>query len=395
MNFNYKKMISNNTQIENENEENEDIVFEKIIVKKSTKRERRNKPKDDIDGKILSFISKCGDYSSEIKTKLNNINKASVDNSIPCTTKRVSQNSRLYVNYDIIKQNNLSLTQLNTHEKGICIGITWSKYKEMKQNIEILDDLDNYLFNNIGSDNIVSCIVVIIRIDGNSGSTKERLEKDELEQEATLNNWIPLRRKQNVLKTEIHNGNDKWEGHYYYNISGGQKNAMKSCDDQIFTTYKGFMTSNDVINSNYVCLLYMMLHLKDINKIFEQDELNDYLSCFENYLNNVHYLKKSCFELIQELKCFDKNGHLISPILCEEISIDDFSEQNLLNISHNIAVSKNKILFCEDNCILLSDYRPGNLFWDFKLGNMRQQENTIDEYWDSIERCIELRKKIY
>jgi hypothetical protein len=138
-----------------------------------------------------------------------------------------------------------------------------------------------------------------------------------------------------------------------------------------------------------------MLHVKDINKIFEQDELNDYLSFFENYLNNIYYFKKSCIEHIEELKCLNKNKILISPILCEEISIDDFSEKNKLNISHNIAVSKNQILFCEDNGILLSDYRPGNLFWDFKLGNMRQQDDTIEEYWESIKKSIKLRETLY
>lgn len=38
---------------------------------------------------------------------------------------------------------------------------------------------------------------------------------------------------------------------------------------------------------------------------------------------------------------------------------------------------------------MLSDYRPGNLYWDFKIANMRQQNDTIEEYWEAIK---ELRK---
>ena len=44
---------------------------------------------------------------------------------------------------------------------------------------------------------------------------------------------------------------------------------------------------------------------------------------------------------------------------------------------------------------MLSDYRPGNLFWDYKSANMRQQDDTIDEYWRSIENSLERRKNIY
>ena len=369
---------------ESKSERKSEIIIKKIKNKEITL---------DINGKINSLISKFGKYNSKIKTKLDNINKAGVDNSIPCTTTRVSQNSRIYLHYEIVEKNNLSLRELITHEKGICIGISWSKYEEMKENIE-RNNLDEYLFNNIGSDGKVSCIVVIMRTEGYSGSNRERSEKIKLDEEIILNNWIPLRRKHNI-SGQVNSGNDKWEGHYYYNISGGQQDTLRSCNDQIFTTHKGFMTSNNVIYSNYVCLLYMMLHVRDINKIFEQDELNDYLSFFENYLNNIYYLNKSCIELIEELKCLNKNKILISPILCEEISIDDFSEKNKLNISHNIAVSKNQILFCEDNGILLSDYRPGNLFWDFKLGNMRQQDDTIEEYWESIKKSIKLRETLY
>lgn len=388
----YDVEIINESESKSESK-SEIIIKEEKKGKKEIKKRKNKEITLDINGKINSLISKFGNYNSKIKTKLDNINKAGVDNSIPCTTVRVSQNSRIYLHYEIVKKNNLSLRELNTHEKGICVGISWSKYEEMKENIE-RNELDEYLFNNIGSDNTVSCIVVIMRTEGYSGSNRERSEKIKLDEEIILNNWIPLRRK-NDISCQVNSGNNKWEGHYYYNISGGQQDTLKSCNEQIFTTHKGFMTSNNVIHSNYACLLYMMLHVKDINKIFEQDELNDYLSFFENYLNNIYYFKKSCIEHIEELKCLNKNKILISPILCEEISIDDFSEKNKLNISHNIAVSKNQILFCEDNGILLSDYRPGNLFWDFKLGNMRQQDDTIEEYWESIKKSIKLRETLY
>lgn len=348
---------------------------------------------DNIENLKKSLMKKLSSYNPKIMTKLKNINKASVDTSIACSTKRVSQNSRIYIPYSVVKQNKLKLKHLNTYKKGICIGLDWKTYSKIKDK-EKKTKLEEYLFNNIGSDNVVSCIIVIMKDNGYSGSSKQREDKLELDKEIIENNWISIKRKDAKFKN-VNEGNDKWEGHYYYNIKGGEHENFKSWEGnepQIFTTYKGFMESNKVILSIYISLLYMLLHVKDIDKVLNCEELSNYKTKFEKYLKETKYLDKSCYDLIFELKCINKDNNLISPILCEEISIDDFCEEGKINISHNIPVCKNIILFCNTNKILLSDYRIGNLFWDYKIGNMRQQNNTIDEYWKSIEKSLELRK---
>lgn len=349
------------------------------------------------DKKIKDIINditkKFGKYNKNIETKIRNINKAGVDNSIPCTTKRVSQSSRMYLPYNLIKKNNITLEKLQTYENGICIGISPSKFKEFINNSEN-DELDDYIINNIGSDKNVSAIIVIIKTSGYSGSSKEREEKKILDELIKKNDWKPI-----VKKTKENKGNDKWEGHYYYNISGGEQNTLKSWEgkeEQIFTTYKGFMSNTEVINVVKASLIYMMLFVHDINKVFNNiNDVDKYKIILENYLRNKNYLNNSSYQLIRELKCFDKNGNLISPIICSKISIDDFCVKERLNISHNIAVSKNIILYCNTNKVMLSDYRPGNLFWDFEIANMRQQDDTIEEYWIALEKSIELRKISY
>ena len=382
---------------------------QKIIIEDDSDNESNNESDNDSDidddddkqfndiKKINNKISvKCGKYSKSIKTKLSNINKAAANPSIPCTTKRVPQNSRIYLPYKLLLQNNLSLNQLNTYKNGITIGLQFSEYKEIK-NKETKSEIEEYLLENIGSDNIVSCIIVIIKTEGNCSATKERKDKIELEEEIKTNNWLPIKRKENINYTN--KGKEKWEGHYYYNISGGGHDTFKSWEGkepQIFTIYKGFMATSNVIETVKSSLLYMLLHAKDINKVFDNiEDINNYKLELENYLKLQIYLGKSCYDSIIELKCFDKNKILTSPISCENISIDDFAEEHKLNISHNVAVSKNIILYCNANNIILSDYRPGNLFWDFKYANMEQQDNTIDEYWTSIYKRCELRKNLY
>jgi hypothetical protein len=139
----------------------------------------------------------------------------------------------------------------------------------------------------------------------------------------------------------------------------------------------------------------MLLHIHDIKKAISLEQIEYFKSHFKHYLETHYCIDKSCYDLINDLKCFDKEFYLISPIKLDLISIDDFCEENKINISHNIAVSKNQIIFCKYNQIIMSDYRPGNLFWDFKSANMRQQDDTIDEYWTSIHNSLKLYTAIY
>ena len=353
-----------------------------------------------ISNEINKLKKKLFQYNKNIETKIKNINKATHDISIPCTTKRVSQNSRIYIPYEIVIYNNLDLNKLNTHIKGICVGLNYIKYLEIINNDNDNDnenenenknkndnELDKYLINNIGSDNTVSCIIEL----------KDRKLLSDFKETVKTNNWLPIKRKPNISKN-INDGNDKWEGHYYYKLAGGEQETFTSwqgSEPQLFTTHKNFMTSDNLIEDVRLTLLYMILHLKDIDKILTQKETDNFKSIFENYLKEKKYCHKSCYDLILDLHCFNKHNYLISPILCCEISIDDFCIINKLNISHNVSVSKNIIHYCDYNQIMLSDYNPGNLFWDYKIANMRQQEDTIEEYWISIENSLKLKKDIY
>jgi hypothetical protein len=93
-----------------------------------------------------------------------------------------------------------------------------------------------------------------------------------------------------------------------------------------------------------------------------------------------------------------RDGKLISPITQKDISINAFDfdggckEDEIVDISHNEPVNDKKIRFCQENNVMLSDYRPGNLFWDTHLGNMQQQSFTVKEYWAEMEERITKRK---
>jgi hypothetical protein len=175
----------------------------------------------------------------KIRTKLNNINKARVDG--PCSTKRTSKDSVTSFPYDIIRKNNLILQQLVTFKNGIAIMLPFKEYKRIRDNEEN-NELDDYLLQNIGGNETVSCVITLINEDGYSGSSELRKQYDEMLIEIEKNNWNPIKRS-NTNRT--HKGNDTWEGHYCVKISGGQQETFNTPnnEDQIFTPHKSFICS--------------------------------------------------------------------------------------------------------------------------------------------------------
>ena len=345
---------------------------------------------------ILKSIVK--DLPGSLQTKLKNINKASADEAIPCTTKRISQTSREFIPYKIVKNNNITLHQLQTKINGVVVGLTYDVYESLRDNAN-KNELDLYLFENIGSDNIVSSIVYIMKEGGDSGSGPQREMLKKLKLEIAKNNWQPITMNGTFEHGKKHIGNKNWQGHYYYNICGGAQERFESWTDkepQIFTTYKNHMNDNRVVDDVKACLIYQLLHVSDItNYIKKKAEVDNFKTLLGNYLKTKIYMGQNCIELINNLNVISKGGYLVSPILCKNLSIEDFVIKKAINISHNEAVCKNKIYWCENNKILLSDYRPGNLFWDLKIGNMQQQDFTIEEYWEDHHRRTRLREILF
>ena len=328
-------------------------------------------------------------FPKKIQTKIDNINKANVEG--PLSTKRVSQDSRHSRPYDI---SHFPVSQLQTFGNGVVIRIPFRKYEEIRDN-PMPNELDSYLLRNIGGNETVSCIICISKEDGYSGSGEQRIDHVRFKIEAEKNGWIPVYRHKNIPRGETHNGNDKWSGHYYIKISGGSQDSILSHpggEDQIFTTYRGCVANEEVIIDVKLSLIWQLLHCFDITDIIPKEKLSSFLHKIECHLKTQIYMGSTCYELIEKLDTI-REGILYSPINEERLSIHLFAVKGAIDISHNEAVCKQKMYFCETQNVLLSDYRPGNLFWDFHLANMQQQDFTIDEFWIDHDRVGELHKQ--
>ena len=345
-----------------------------------------------VKGIIGAIIKKL---PKNIRTKLKNINKAGICDV--CPTKRVSQNSRISLPYYIIRKSGLTLDQLKTYTSGLVIELPFREYERISRINSNNDELDAYIITNIGGEttNPVVAIVTIRKENGYSGSSVQREDLVRLKNEIVVRGWEPVAyNPEKTIKGKKNKGNANWSGHYYYKISGGSQQSFKSHpnkEPQIFTTHKGFMTTEKIITDVMASLVWQMLHTFDIEKCIPGEDALKYKQILEDYLKNTTYLGKSCYESMKKLENI-RDGKLISPITQKEISINAFDKETvdggkdeIVDISHDDAVNKNNIRFCPENNVMLSDYFPGNLFWDTHLGNMQQQSFTVKEYWAEID----------
>ena len=274
--------------------------------------------------KIIGAIVKK--FPKNIQTKLTNINKAGPCDV--CDTKRVSQDSRILLPYQIIRACELTLDQLKRHINGIVIDVPFREYERISRS-KINDELDAYIMNNIGGEttNPVAAIVTIKNEDGYSGSSAEREDLIRLKNEIIVKGWQPVAyNPEKTIKNNKNKGNANWSGHYYYKISGGSQQSFKSHPDKepkLFTTYKGFMSTQKIITDVKASLVWQMLHIVDIDKFISTDDALKYKQTLEDYLKKTMYLGESCYESMKKLENI-RDGKLTSPIMQKEISINAF-----------------------------------------------------------------------
>lgn len=349
---------------------------------------------------VISTIKKK--LPKSIQTKITN-NNGKCGTKGPLSTQRTKRTGRVTLPLNIVKKNGLtSIEQLKTFYEGVVIVLENGDYFELINNT---DEFSKYLIANIGGDDTVSSIIAFMSTNGDSGSAIALSWWEKFQPEKIKNNYIPVKRKPDYKKKgNVTEGNDKWEGHYYVEISGGSNDKAKiiKSHEKITPEFQLFIEYHDYANEN-VCtqidatMIYYLLHAHDIEIYIERKDVDKYISELEGYLKSIQYDDGNLYDtyLIKEecIRSSEKYGGkkvLYCPLTMNELSIKinfeyskkDEDDSYSINICHNEAVKKRKVIYDKSQQYILTAARPQNLFWGTKVGNMQQQDFTIDEYWN-------------
>lgn len=359
--------------------------------------------------RIIQFL---GTFNSKIRTKFNNISGKTGQYNVPdqLFQKRTARRNRVLISWKTVKDNNLTIAQLETFFGGVAVEfVNEDFFNEENQTNHTFIELKNRL----GSNGIVSSIISIRSETGSSSSFLQRKAFKKLINNTVINyNGCTVTINESNYKeyglkqiASGGTGNEKWTGFLFVSIKGGQQDVIEShnhsqtifnpaceyanpsisCDLDLTMSYFAMLSIDKATLSTAKNKLYDALMTALINTLKETIYNNDsYSGSLYDYCINHPSVKMI-------------PGKLYDPIQVEEIHISDFSindkkHPNNLDFTHDEAVNKDKYYWDTVNQCILSPARPTNVFWSKHLSNMMQQNFSLEEYFKHEEDILERRK---
>ena len=180
------------------------------------------------------------------------------------------------------------------------------------------------------------------------------------------NNWKLLNKLQ-----ACNIGNDKWEGHYAIDTTGGDQHGIIEGKILLANNIADYC-HKDMSEIIKYQLLYYMFHCEGAENFIETNSIDDvksYISSFKEYIkfNNLD-IKNYCCDETNILKCC---------ISFQKISYEDFEKEEI-QLCHLEPVTKQTIKYHE-KYILISSHNYGNVAWGLKQANMFQSNYSIEQ----------------
>ena len=324
--------------------------------------------------KLPKDLNEClNSFSKNIKSKFDHAFNGTCKSILPF--KRVSRNSRISLPYRVVIENNLDIEMLMEFEGNVVILLENEDYFNL---LDKTDSLSKLLIHNIGGDNEISSLICIHSVNGNSDSTELLKIWKRFEIISKEKGWFPVKRKENQEGT-VTKYNYNIEGHFYAKIRGGNNKTLikfPNTEESLFNIFSDYGSEKVILKVKYQ-LLYFMLHCYDIETYIKDAK------------KHILFLKDLVDTTLINVCIID--NVLYCPITCTKLSIEQFDEthKNSVQMSHQEAVMKNKIYYNDE---IVTAFRPDNLFWATKNGNMKMQDFTIEEYHK--EQKMEAQRKL-
>ncbi len=365
----------------------------------------------------LEAFSFLREFGSNMQAKFSNIcsKTGSYDVPLELFQKRTPRKNRALISWRAVKNNNLTLEQLDTFEGGVVVDFINNDFFDE-------ENLSNSLFmelkERLGSDKNVSAIISIKSEAGSSSSAVQREAFKKLinntkvnyhgqEVIITRNNYEDYAIKQIIGGRG--QGNDTWSGFLFISIRGGQQDTIETHSGKELTLFNPACEYASADICKDIDLVMSYYALASINeKEFEcgSDKWKQYKLLVQNLEKTL-----SCIEYDNEgykgnLLNYVKNqysislvpGQLTDPIQLIPITIDKFDissrAEDSIDLTHEEAVIYEKYYWDKIKKCVLSPARPTNVFWSYHLSNMMQQNYSLEDYFKYEEERFNKRQEL-
>lgn len=365
--------------------------------------------KNKVRHESMNFL---GSFGKNIKTKLSNVCAKTGQYNVPSELfqKRTPRSNRALISWKTVKNNNLTIDELNSFEGGVVVELLNNDFFDENN---YSNEVFNCLINRIGSDDNISSIISIRAEGGSSSSAIQRKAFENL-----TNNTTVLYKGEKVIinvdnymdykilqRSSGGTGNEKWSGFLFISIKGGQQDTIETHHGEELTIFNPACeyASADVRQDLDLVVMYFMLFSIDRKALNAKENLtyDKIRKDLEDYLKECEYdnesYKGNLLEYCQNHPSLKLHpGKLTDPIQLKNIPLEAFDLENRqkdsIDFTHSEAVNLDKYYWDKIHKTLLSPANPTNVFWSYHLSNMMQQDYTLEEYFEYEKERYEQRK---
>lgn len=366
-----------------------------------------------IKQKVFYFLQKFG---TNMKSKFSNIcsKTGAYDVPLELFQKRTPRKNRALISWKAVKNNNLTLDQLNTFEGGVVVDFINNDFFD-KSNYS--NSLFLELKKRLGSNENVSSIISIKSEAGSSSSAVQRDAFNKLVNNTSISykgnnviinssNYNQYAIKQNTKRKG--QGNETWSGFLFISIKGGQQDTTETHSGQELTLFNPaceYASSDVCLDIDLVMSYYALASINEeaLNSEDMRDEYKILKIQLETILSTIQYdfsaYKGNLLNHVKsQYSIALQPGQLTDPIQLIPITIDKFNissrTEDSIDFTHDEAVIYEKYYWDKIKNCVLSPARPTNVFWSYHLSNMMQQNYNLKDYFKHEEQRFKKRQNL-
>ena len=356
-------------------------------------------------------------FGTNMRAKFSNVcsKTGSYDVPLELFQKRTPRKNRALISWKAVKNNNLTLEQLDTFEGGVVVDFINNDFFD-EDNYK--DGLFQELKERLGSNKNVSSIISIKSESGSSSSAVQREAFSKLTNNTKINylgNEICINAdnyEQYAIKQNIGGrgqGNDTWSGFLFISIRGGQQDTIETHSGKELTLFNPaceYASADVCVDIDLVMSYYALASIDEKSLGWGSDKWREYKFLVQNLEKMLATIEYDNSGYKGNLLNYVKNqysislvpGQLTDPIQLIPITIDKFNissrTEDSIDFTHEEAVIYEKYYWDSIKKCVLSPARPTNVFWSYHLSNMMQQNYNIEDYFKYEEERFEKRQAL-
>ena len=356
-------------------------------------------------------------FGTNMRAKFSNVcsKTGSYDVPLELFQKRTPRKNRALISWKAVKNNNLTLEQLDTFEGGVVVDFINNDFFD-EDNYK--DGLFQELKERLGSNKNVSSIISIKSESGSSSSAVQREAFSKLTNNTKINylgNEICINAdnyEQYAIKQYIGGrgqGNDTWSGFLFISIRGGQQDTIETHSGKELTLFNPaceYASADVCVDIDLVMSYYALASIDEKSLGWGSDKWREYKFLVQNLEKMLATIEYDNSGYKGNLLNYVKNqysislvpGQLTDPIQLIPITIDKFNissrTEDSIDFTHEEAVIYEKYYWDSIKKCVLSPARPTNVFWSYHLSNMMQQNYNLEDYFKYEEERFEKRQAL-